>query len=343
MAEKGAKEIRSSVLGISFITPAAGKDRGKCVLLENGKRRVIPPFPHIPRLFSFKQGFKKAFRGDPFVEEKVDGYNVRVVGFGDQAVAITRGGFVCPFSTEWINKHKEVVELVTDNKIILNVEMVGYGNPFNKQSYRYAKRPTYLAFDVYGESGFWSIKERNDLFETYQINTVPSHGFLSFDEIKELIMKKRDEIEGIVMKSEDRSRAVKFVFPVFDIEDIKDNYPLLPDVPAGYFIQRATRVTIFSTEFDLDYSALLGNAFLVGEKEAERMIKTEGEIYEDFPVLVSSPNTAEELVNQTGKNIETDVVDMKKKGKNLEVIIRKRYKKATRFWRERLSGKRFVD
>ena len=57
-------------------------------------------YPHIGRIFQLSTGLKEQFTHPFFVEEKVDGYNARVFLHEDQILALSRGGYVCPFTTE---------------------------------------------------------------------------------------------------------------------------------------------------------------------------------------------------------------------------------------------------
>jgi len=61
---------------------------------------VIWGYPHIGRIFMLEKGVAEQFK-DPFwVEEKVDGYNVRIFRVGDEIIALSRGGYICPFTTD---------------------------------------------------------------------------------------------------------------------------------------------------------------------------------------------------------------------------------------------------
>ena len=63
---------------------------------------VVKGFPKIHRAMVLEPTIQTHFKGVPLVaiEEKMNGYNVRVVKIQDQVVAITRGGSVCPYTTE---------------------------------------------------------------------------------------------------------------------------------------------------------------------------------------------------------------------------------------------------
>ena len=61
---------------------------------------IIYYFPRIAIIMHLENGIKQAFNYPFYVEEKVDGYNVRIVKVQDQVFAFTRGSYVCSFSTD---------------------------------------------------------------------------------------------------------------------------------------------------------------------------------------------------------------------------------------------------
>ena len=64
------------------------------------------------------------------VEEKMNGYNVRVAKVKDDILAITRSGYICPYTTE---KAKEKLDLKFFDdfpELVLYGEMLGPDNPY---------------------------------------------------------------------------------------------------------------------------------------------------------------------------------------------------------------------
>ena len=61
---------------------------------------VIFDFPRIARILQLENGIKLTFTNPFYVEEKVDGYNVRIARVQGRVFAFTRGSYVCPFSTD---------------------------------------------------------------------------------------------------------------------------------------------------------------------------------------------------------------------------------------------------
>ena len=49
------------------------------------------------------------FNNEVAVEEKMNGYNVRIAQINDEIIAFTRGGYVCPYTTK---KASEIMNMI---------------------------------------------------------------------------------------------------------------------------------------------------------------------------------------------------------------------------------------
>ena len=68
--------------------------------LEAGKQSLLVASLDMDQTVGMKPGLRQQFPGYFWAEEKMDGYNVRVARVGDRVVAITRGGYLCPFTSD---------------------------------------------------------------------------------------------------------------------------------------------------------------------------------------------------------------------------------------------------
>jgi hypothetical protein len=75
----------------------AGYRRGSLVLPDGS---VIPGYPSIGRVQSLGAGLRRHYSGAFWVEEKMDGFNVRIFRWQGRTYAATRGGYICAFSTD---------------------------------------------------------------------------------------------------------------------------------------------------------------------------------------------------------------------------------------------------
>lgn len=63
---------------------------------------IIFGFPSIARILHLENGIRNAYTQPFYVEEKVDGYNVRVARIQGRIAVFSRGAYICPFSTDRI-------------------------------------------------------------------------------------------------------------------------------------------------------------------------------------------------------------------------------------------------
>ncbi len=336
--------------GLVYEHIVSGKNRGEVRIKLRSKTIKVPCFPHIKRIFVLEKGFKHFKEGRAWVEEKIDGYNVRAVFINGKIYGFTRGGHLCPFTTEKLRDNEALVELLENNpNIIVNGEMAGPHNPYITQYPPYVEEDVkFFVFDIMRDGRFLSVDERLELIREYNLESVRSFGFLDLEETRKVVKKHYREIEGIVLKSSDRKVALKYVFPDSDIDDVKVTARIFPEVNAGYFLQRIVRSAIFLNEQKVSkkrYYEMLGKAFLDSFSELVNSVLDGEEVYEDFTIIVNNPKTAYDLVEllSGSKSVKIDVANIDMKKGKYWVTIRKIYPKATKFWRERLHGKAFVD
>ena len=82
---------------------------------------------------------KKHFNGlsKLAVEEKMNGYNVRVAQVNGEILAITRSGYICPYTTERANVKLNLEFFEAFPELVLYGEMVGPDNPYVPKSYNF--------------------------------------------------------------------------------------------------------------------------------------------------------------------------------------------------------------
>jgi putative ATP-dependent DNA ligase len=107
-------------------------ERGTVLYEKGDSFEVIMGFPKIRRAMVLDPTLKKHFSGleKITVEEKMNGYNVRVAKVKDDILAITRSGYICPYTTE---KAKEKLDLKFFDdfpELVLYGEMLGPDNPY---------------------------------------------------------------------------------------------------------------------------------------------------------------------------------------------------------------------
>lgn len=327
------------------------------VVFETGD--VVLGFPHIKRIVQLRNGINRVFKSRPFyVEEKVDGYNVRAVKVKDRILALTRGGFVCPFTTERILDFINEEFFKDYPNLVLAGEMAGPESPYLVEGPPYVKEDIeFFLFDIQekGTGRSLPVEERLKLAEEYGIPHVETLGIYDrskIDELYELIERlSRERREGIVMKTPDMKRIAKYVTPYANINDIKIGSHIFFDLPHGYFMGRIKRLAFYlaekhvkGEEFD-EYAKALGKALLRPFVESIHEVANGGEVEEVFTVRVKNISTAHRMVThfeRLGVKIHIEDIDDLRTG-YWRITFKRVYPDATREMRELWNGLAFVD
>ena len=82
---------------LRFEKETSGIEAGT-VVFENGE--IVFGYPKIRRPLMLAAAINRHFSDLVAVEEKMNGHNVRILSINGETVALTRGGFICPYSTE---------------------------------------------------------------------------------------------------------------------------------------------------------------------------------------------------------------------------------------------------
>lgn len=313
------------------------------VLLRN---KVLWGFPHIPRIFTLKKGIGKNIHAPFFIEEKIDGFNVRIAKVGDSIYAFSRGGFLDPFATEKAREMKLKKFFAKYPKYMLCGEMLG-NTPYTKPTKKFDVK--FLVFDIdNGTGSYLPCEEKYKLLKQYGISSVHLYGKFNKPKNAERIAMSilKSKKEGIVIKSKNRAKVVKFVTPFADIDDIEYGSRLLFDLPEGFFLQRVLRSAIFLKDFRLDrskYGAKLGQAFYKGLIQALKQIEHKGSIIQEFTIRIKDPKIWKKILKHTSKEVKLEKTYQWKKAGYTYIRFKKIYKKTSKKLRDFLRGKSLID
>ncbi|MBN2121946.1 RNA ligase [Candidatus Micrarchaeota archaeon] len=325
--------------GVCRFSESIGKiPRGTVV---TGKR-VIYGYPKIRRVFSLEKGVQKNLHeGEIFVEEKIDGYNLRTIYEGGKIMCISRGGFLDFFATEKLSDDENAKAFFAahPNKV-LYMEMVG-NTPYTKAPSGTGAK--YYVFDMGdGKNNYLSPKERRKLCNDYGLNPVPlvkRVGGGNRSQLKKLaISLDKKGAEGMVLKQENPRRILKYVLPSSDIRDLAENSHLIFDMPLGFMKQRVFRCAASVNELGLNkkqYDARMGEALHCLLYSA---LTSGGEAAEEFEFTIKNRETWGKLLSHMSKEVEIrDVRETNLKGA-LIIRFKKKYKEGSRKIRRAIEG-----
>ncbi|MBC8549350.1 MAG: RNA ligase [Candidatus Brocadiales bacterium] len=242
--------------GITYyrIIKKVGELKKGTVVTDSG---IIYDFPRIARIMHLENGIKQAFNNQFYVEEKVDGYNVRIVKVQGQVFAFTRGSYVCPFSTDRLVDFFDYDSFFRENPdLIVCGEIAGPENPYNAESPPYVVEDvSFFAFDIRAKNSDRQIpiEKRYKLFDEYKIPTVARFGRYTSSDIKDLKRHIQDlnekGCEGLVFKPTDTSeKTVKYVTAGSCLRDIHVTSALMVEYQAEFFTNRILRSLFYLME-----------------------------------------------------------------------------------------------
>ncbi|MFN3396482.1 MAG: RNA ligase, partial [Thermodesulfovibrionales bacterium] len=289
-----------------------------------------------------------------FVEEKMDGYNVRIARIKDWVIAFTRGGFICPFTTDRIPDLIDHRFFDRYPDYILCGEVVGPGSPYNTEVIPYVKEDVvFFIFDIIKKDGSILLpEERYESLKDFNMNLVDRWGPFEasdIERIKGIVLDlDRREREGIVIKPLGSGKALKYVTLSSCLRDLKATTHLISEIPAGFYMQRIMRALFFSYEFGIslndDYLMEASRALYLKPYEAIKDVAEGGEIKESFIVRIRKRETATELLRHLNRSgVYTQLLSIEKAGEYYNLRFNRIYRKGTKEIRQLLKGKGFFD
>ena len=316
---------------------------------------VIWGYPHIGRIFLLETGLKEQFEAPFWVEEKVDGYNVRIFKYGDSYYALSRGGFICPFTTDRLPDLLDLKILDDNPELVICAEVAGPENPYIEEHPPYVKEDVQLfIFDFMKKNSqeFLSHEEKMELIKRYNLPSVNVVGkFTSSEEdikkIKEILKKFNDEgREGVVFKEDSpRNKRAKYITSYANLMDIKINAKNMLQLPPEYYTNRILRLVLFMYEEGIERTEHLyeelGRAFIDGLFSALEQFQKEHKVYRTFSCKFRKKENAIallELLSKTSKHIQVKQRRLEQEGDYWRLEFDKIYLNMTGLLGHLLSG-----
>jgi putative ATP-dependent DNA ligase len=289
-------------------------ERGTCVFLGD-VIEVIRGFPKIRRAFYLKTALESHFGGSVAVEEKMNGYNVRCIRLGKRILALTRGGYICPYTTRKLREEKGIRNFFKENSDVLCGEVVGTENPYVVHSYEEVDGFGFFVFDIRekGTNVSRSIPEKYATLELYQIKGVRLFGIFQkgesiskvIEEIERMALENR---EGVVLKDPDmKIPPLKYTCSLANTGDLRHAFKFPYDYGRDFFFSRIIREGYQAVEFGEGKRELSERAARLGESILLPMVDTiqrilRGErVTEDFMIRVKTRGEIKEVIEHFEK------------------------------------------
>ncbi|MDK2383695.1 MAG: RNA ligase, partial [Candidatus Korarchaeota archaeon] len=279
---------------------AMGLREGTSILIRGGDYRVVPGYPSIRRILLLDIAVPRHFPGKVVVEEKMDGYNVRVVRAWGEIYAVTRGGYICPYTTARLRRmYGGALEALGDDETVIAGEVVGMENPYTR--YRYPEAPgfDYFVFDVYRGGRVVPPLESKRLAEEHGLRHVPVLGVIGRGDVEELrrmleTLEQRGR-EGVVLKdAEGRVPPLKYTTSYINKNDLELGMRFFFEEGRSFLFSRVLRQVFKAYEEGwrgdrlYEEECLLGRVIIEPAVKAIRSVEEGTGLYEEYTLRFAS-------------------------------------------------------
>lgn len=286
-----------------FDKAVSGVEAGT-VVFEDGE--IVYGYPKIRRAMMLDPAIRRHFSGGVLVEEKMNGHNVRVARVGGKTIALTRGGFVCPYSTEVAEGQIPAGVFDDHPAIVLCGEMVGPKNPYVPKDVYSAEAMDFILFDVSrkGKRDMEGSKAAHAIAEEYGVKAVRLFGEFAAEkaagEIREIVedLGSRGR-EGVVIKDpENLNSPMKYTSSESNCRDLEFAFRYYNDYGQDFFFSRVVREGFQAAEWsdgaeEFEARCLrLGRSMLLPMRETVEAKISGVEIAQEVEILVRDLQTA---------------------------------------------------
>ncbi|HJH31872.1 MAG TPA: RNA ligase [Methanosarcinaceae archaeon] len=282
-------------------------EHGSVLYQKDGTFELIRGFPKIQRAMLLGPALDRHFSNleTVAVEEKMNGYNVRVADVGGKILAFTRGGLVCPYSTERAGHLLERDFFDDHPDLILCGEMAGPDNPYVPKDIYGIGSLDFFVFDIRhkGSGTPYSLHERRKLAGEYGLNQVTFFGEFSLNEAPDEIAGIIRELgkiqhEGVVIKDPQMIlNPIKYTCSQSNCADLRHAFKFYNDIGQDYFFSRVVREGFQSVEWDENEEELQKRCLQLGESilgpmiESIKQVRDGTRIADNVQIRVKDPDT----------------------------------------------------
>ncbi len=303
---------------------------------------VVRGFPKIKRALTLYPTIRRHFDGLVAIEEKMNGYNVRVVKFGKNLYAITRGGLICPYTTEKVRMLFDHTFFNDHPNLMLCCEAVGEESPYVPHKL-YGDRIDFYVFDVRDKRTNEPLKivEKERICDEYGFKMAKIFDVVDAKNAHEVVRDVVERIgregrEGVVIKDvEMREPPIKYTTSQANCSDLSYGFRYFGEYGKDFLFSRLIREGFQSWEFLEDDKAMMeralriGKAILLSMVESIKEVKSGKKIYESCRLRFYDLEVLElfkEHVKRLGVNAKFS--EPKKDG-NSYVVYYMKYMKST--------------
>lgn len=269
---------------------------------------VVRGYPKIRRLMLLR-AIDKHFKGRFVAEEKMNGYNVRTVLVDNKQLSITKGGIVCPYTTQHLEKNIPPAFFKENPHLMLCGEVVGLQNPYQMKNYPEAREFGYFVFDIRNRTTGepLALDEKKAMLQKYALPAVHEFGVFTAKDAPRLLRTVKalgdENREGIVLKDLQMKQQAKYTSNASTNDDLKYAFGFVFDYGQSFFFRRLVREAFQAYELGLSQAELekeaaeLGKSVLLPMVETIKQIAENKEVTEDFDLTAPSEEAGRAFIN----------------------------------------------
>lgn len=290
---------------------AVGKIESGTMVCLGEEIQVIRGFPKIRRTLMLGEALKSHFKGEVAVEEKMNGYNVRIAFVDHEILAFTRGGYVCPYTTKKAREIMDLTQFFQDHEeLVICGEMLGTNNPYVSHYYHEIGKLGFRIFDLREKftGKPLSINKKRELLKKYKLPPVNLLGVYSILEAPSKILKLVKELgengrEGVVIKDPQMELPpLKYTSSQAHDDELVYAFKFPFDLGKAFFFSRVIREGFQSVEMQESEEELKERAQRIGESILYPMVETIKHVAadevagEDLVMDAESPEEVDEFL-----------------------------------------------
>ncbi|MCE5213444.1 MAG: RNA ligase [Methanobacterium sp.] len=337
------------ITALQFRKSVAKIEAGTMVCFSN-EIHIIRGFPKIRRTLMLEKAMELHFQREVAVEEKMNGYNVRIAFINPEIVAFTRGGYVCPYTTRKASEIMDLSKFFYDYPdLVICGEMLGTDNPYVSHYYPEIGKLGFRIFDIREKvtGKPLSIKKKNYLLEKYNLPPVRLFGLYSLPEAPTKILELVKNLgengrEGVVMKDPlMKIPPLKYTSSQAHADELVYAFKFPFDLGKSFFFSRVVREGFQSYEMQESKDEMKKRAQRLGESILYPMVETIKHISadevagEDLVMEADNREEAEEFLHHLQ---ELGVVAVLLKYENGRAVIRRIHQSTTDKIKNFLNG-----
>lgn len=286
-------------------------ERGTLFYEKDDSFEMVLGFPKIRRAMVLYPTLEKQFEGlrSVVVEEKMNGYNVRVARVNGEVLAITRSGYICPYTTERAREKLNPDFFNDYPDLVLYGEMVGPDNPYVPKEIYDVESVEFYIFDIRKKNTGDPLPaaRRREILEKYGLLQVKSFGEIPLEtapgEIAKIIRNLgKIEHEGVVIKDPAMVLpSVKYTSSRSNCSDLKHAFKFYNESGRDYMLSRIVREGFQAVEWEENEDEFrkrcmqLGESILAPLRDSVQSVKEGQRLYDEVRIRVRDLKTAVEF------------------------------------------------